>query len=238
MANNRTTWIANRGLMSRESHGDAALAWRPMARPKTDVREKLLAATLDYVAAHGVGELSLRQLARGIGSTHRVLLFHFGSKEGLLAEVVSAVERQQRDFMEELTAAEPPRSAIDQVRSMWERVSDPSLAPYVRLFFELSGQALQGRERTERLLDSLVGLWLEPLPAMLERRGAPKETAAEDGRIVLATVRGLLLDLLATGDRAAVDRAMERFLHYWETTWNAQAPRKASPRRARARAAG
>jgi AcrR family transcriptional regulator len=193
-----------------------------MARPKTDVREKLLAATLDYVATHGVGDLSLRQLAAGIGSSHRVLLFHFGSKEALLAEVVAAVERQQRDFMEQLTAADAPRSAIDHVRRMWERVSDPALAPYVRLFFELSGQALQGREHTEQLRDSLMGLWLEPLPAMLEQGGAPKETAVEDGRIVLATVRGLLLDLLATGDRAGVDRAMERFLQYWEITWSAQ----------------
>jgi AcrR family transcriptional regulator len=204
-----------------------------MARPKTDLRERLLAATLDYVATHGVGELSLRQLAAGIGSTHRVLLFHFGSKEALLAEVVSAVERQQRDFMEELTAADPTRSAIDQTRLMWERVSDPSLAPYVRLFFELSGQALQGREHTEQLLDGLIGLWIEPLPAMLKRGGAPPATAVEDGRIVLAAVRGLLLDLLATGDRAGVDRAMERFLTYWEVTWAAQAK---TPRRRRAQA--
>jgi len=208
-----------------------------MARPKTDAREKLLAATLDYVATHGVGELSLRQLAAGIGSTHRVLLFHFGSKEALLAEVVAAVERQQRDFMEELTARGGAHSAIEHVRSMWERVSDPSLAPNVRLFFELSGQALQGREHTEQLLDSLIGLWLEPLPAMLVQGGAPKETAAEDGRIVLATVRGLLLDLLASGDRAGVDRAMERFLQYWEVTWTAQATGKALRRRPRARAA-
>jgi AcrR family transcriptional regulator len=205
-----------------------------MARPKTDVRDKLLAATLDYVATHGVGDLSLRQLAAGIGSTHRVLIFHFGSKEALLAEVVAAVERQQRDFMEELTAAEAPRSAIEEVRLMWKRVSDPAMAPYVRLFFELSGQALQGRENTEQLLDSLIGLWLEPLPAMLVQGGAPEAAAAEDGRIVLATVRGLLLDLLASGDRAGVDRAMERFLQYWEVTWKHAPAVPARGRRARA----
>jgi AcrR family transcriptional regulator len=204
-----------------------------MARPKTDARERLLEATLDYVATHGVGEMSLRQLATAIGTSHRMLIFHFGSKEALLAEVVAAVERQQRDFMEEITAADATGPAIEHIRQMWQRVSDPSLAPYVRLFFELSGQALQGREHTEQLLDSLIGLWLEPLPEMLRRGGAPAATAVEDGRIVLATVRGLLLDLLATGDRAGVDRAMERFLTYWDVTWAAQAKQ---PRRPRARA--
>ncbi|MFT4083205.1 MAG: TetR/AcrR family transcriptional regulator [Nocardioides sp.] len=201
-----------------------------MPRPKTDTREKLLAATLDYVATHGVGELSLRQLAAGIGTTHRVLLFHFGTKESLLAEVVSAVERQQQQFVEDLSAASS-QSAAEQIRVVWRRVSDPALAPYVRLFFELAGHALQGREHTGGLRESLVGLWLEPLPAMLRRGGVPKQTAQQDARIVLATVRGLLLDLLATGDRDAVDRSMERFLQCWEIAWTTRAPRKASARR-------
>ena len=74
-----------------------------MARPSTDTRERLLAAAVDYAAEHGLADLSLRSLAAGLGTSHRMLIFHFGSKEGLLVEVVRAVEAQQRALLEGMT---------------------------------------------------------------------------------------------------------------------------------------
>lgn len=55
-------------------------------------RERLLAAAVEHVAAHGVGDLSLRRLAAALGTSHRMLVYHFGSREGLLVEVVREVE--------------------------------------------------------------------------------------------------------------------------------------------------
>ena len=86
-----------------------------------------------------------------------------------------------------------------------------ALRPNHRLFFEMVGQALQGRPGTEGLLANLVEPWVEPVIDAAERVGLPPEAAAADVRLYLATARGLLLDLLATGDRAAVDAAMRRF---------------------------
>jgi hypothetical protein len=44
------------------------------------------------------------------------------------------------------------------------------------------------------------------------RLGGPPETARADARLSVAVGRGLLLDLLATRDRAAADEAFARFI--------------------------
>lgn len=73
------------------------------------------------------------------------------------------------------------------------------------------GQALQGRPHTTTLLDRVVDSWLEPLTDLYRRDGVPPRVARSTARLSIAVTRGLLLDLLATGDRKAVDEAMEQF---------------------------
>ena len=67
----------------------------PANEPPSEAKARLLAATIDYVAANGMTDRSLREIAAAIGTSHRMLVYHFGSKEGLLVEVVSAVEAEQ-----------------------------------------------------------------------------------------------------------------------------------------------
>jgi AcrR family transcriptional regulator len=158
-----------------------------------------------------VSDLSLRELAAAIGTSHRMLLYHFGSREGLLVAVVRAVEAAQREFLAGFVA-EPALSAADVMRRLWQRLADPALWPNERLFFELYGQALQGRPGTTALLEGIVDSWVEPFTADAVRRGLPPETARAEVRLGVAVMRGLLLDLLATNDRPAVDAAFERHL--------------------------
>ena len=65
----------------------------------SQARERLLAAAVDHALDTGIADLSLRQLAAAIGTSHRMLIYHFGSREGLLAAVTQAVEEQQRAAM-------------------------------------------------------------------------------------------------------------------------------------------
>jgi AcrR family transcriptional regulator len=177
----------------------------------TDPKQRLLDAAIDHVAANGVGELSLRRLAAAIGTSHRMLIYHFGSKEGLLVEIIRAVEQAQRDALRQLELT-PGSTLADIGRTFWRRLADPALWPSERLFFEVYGQALQGRPGTTALLDRIVEDWLDPLAELLTRFGLPREQARATARLGVAVSRGLLLDLLATGDRAGVDAAMERFI--------------------------
>jgi AcrR family transcriptional regulator len=163
-----------------------------------------------YVEAHGIGDLSLRQLAAAIGTSHRMLIYHFGSKEGLLLAVVRAVEHEQLDALRALEL-DPALSESDMMRSMWKRLTAPRMWPKERLFFEVYGNALGGRG-TE-FLDEVIEAWLKPVAAeLMRRRGITLAAARAEARLRLAVVRGLILDLLTTGDRAGVNRAHEQFI--------------------------
>jgi AcrR family transcriptional regulator len=177
----------------------------------TGARERLLAAAMEHVAEHGVGNLSLRGLAAALGTSHRMLIYHFGSREGLLVEVIRAVEARQRAALAELLLDEDAPPA-ETMRRMWRRVADPALWPNERLFFEVYAQALQGSPHALPLLDGIVDLWVEPLTRIAVANGLDEARARAEARLGIAVTRGLLLDLLATQDRAAVDAAMERYI--------------------------
>jgi AcrR family transcriptional regulator len=174
-------------------------------------RDKLLAAVIAHIQRTGIADLSLRELAAAIGTSHRMLIYHFGSREGLLVAVVQAVEAAQRAFMADLFA-DPEASRADVMRAMWQQLIEPSLWPNERLFFELYAQALQGRPGTQGLLDDVADSWVRPAADEAVRRGYDRDQARADARLGVAVVRGLLLDLLATRDRAAVDAAFERYV--------------------------
>ena len=177
-------------------------------------RQKLLDAVVAHVSEHGMREMSLRDLARAVGTSHRMLIYHFGSREGLLVAIVDANEKAQRASAAAVLAGgdTPP---LDVLRRLWDRLADPSMWPSERLFFELYGQAIQGRPGTVALLDGIVSSWTEPAAAVLHSHGAAPADALNRARLDLAVVRGLLLDLLATGDRAGVDGAMRLYLDEW-----------------------
>jgi AcrR family transcriptional regulator len=174
-------------------------------------RQRLLDAAMEHVAQHGIGELSLRGLAAALGTSHRMLIYHFGSREGLLIEVIRTVEEQQRAALFEMLR-DPEAPPAETMRTMWARVADPALWPNERLFFEVYVQALQGSPHAVPLLDGIVDLWVEPLTRIAVEQGRPEAEARAEARLGVAVVRGLLLDLLATQDRAAVDAAMERYI--------------------------
>ena len=176
----------------------------------SQARERLLAAAVEQAMRGGIADLSLRELAAAIGTSHRMLLYHFGSREGLLIAVARAVEEAQR-------AAEPGWGITPaEARRGWQHFSDPKLWPQERLFFELYSHALLGRPGTEGFLETAVEPWITYIAAQLAEAGADQATARADARLGVAITRGLLLDLLATGDREGATEAFERYLQYAE----------------------
>jgi len=78
------------------------------------------------------------------------------------------------------------------------------------------GPGTPGPARDAGLLDDVVDAWVEPIAAYAIARGGTADTARADARLGIAVTRGLLLDLLATGNRAAVDAALERHIVQYE----------------------
>lgn len=173
-------------------------------------REHLLQAAVEHFAEHGVGDRSLRSIAAAIGTSHRMLIYHFGSREGLLAEVVAAVEARQRDTLAAL-AAQPGADPRASVLRFWTAVS-AAARRYGPLFYELAAHAMQGQAHAARLRDTLVEPWLEPLAALLHQAGVDSAQSTTLARLGLGTARGLLHDALLTGEFAQADAAMAAFV--------------------------
>jgi len=174
-----------------------------MPRPPDEARKReLLDALLTALGRDGIGQRSLRDIAESVGTSHRMLLHHFGSREDLLLGVVEEVERRQTT-----TLASLPEDPADAVAAMWADLRRPELRPFERLFFECYARGAQGEEPFTRLLPSAIGGWIEAA-----RAHAPGSADDATIRLGLAVTRGLLLDLVATDDEAGVDAAAARFV--------------------------
>jgi AcrR family transcriptional regulator len=174
-------------------------------------RDALLARAIGHFAEHGVGDTSLRALAEAIGTSHRMLIYHFGSRDGLLAAVVDIVEQGARDTLARMVAeAKDDPDPLEAGLRYWHLVTDEALV-YGPLFFELSSHAMLDLPYAAGLRERLVSTWLVSLEAMWTARGVPRLAARQQARLDLAVSRGLLHDLLLTGDRRAVDRAMQQY---------------------------
>lgn len=168
-------------------------------------REQLLARVLAWFSEHGVGDTSLRTLAAGIGTSHRMLIYHFGSREGLLGAVVEAVERTEQDALLELVATH--EDPFEAGAAFWSRVADRAEV-FAPLFFELSSHAMRGEPHAEALRRWLSTGWVDTAHAAYLRLGLDDARARTLALQSLAMTRGLLFELCATGDRRGVDAAM------------------------------
>lgn len=169
-------------------------------------RQDLLAAVVDDLMREGLRDRSLRDIAAAVGTSHRMLIHHFGSRHGLMTAVVEAIEEDQKRFMESLDG-----ESGDVAAAMWQRLRDPQLWPAERLFFECYARALQGEEPFARMLPGAIDDWVERTATLAGTRDVPPALARARARLGLAVFRGLLLDLVGTGDQGGVDAAFEAF---------------------------
>lgn len=165
-------------------------------------RRRLLDALVDEFAGGGVGDRSLRDIAAAVGTSHRMLLHHFGSREELLIAVVAEVERRQMGLLPKL-----PASPAESFAAMWTDLRRPELRRLERLFFECYSRAAQGEQPFTRMIPGAVDGWLREVEA-----NAGMSYDRTTARLGLAVTRGLLLDLVATGDEAGVDAAARAFI--------------------------
>jgi AcrR family transcriptional regulator len=176
-----------------------------------DPKQQLLERAIGYLTEHGIGDISLRELAAALGTSHRMLIYHFGSKEGLFLAVVQEAENRQRRLLANLFGGDTADFAAS-ARRFWQQLRSPELAPLERLFFELYGQALRGRGYALPILAGFIDSWIQPLIPALMAAGLSAPEARAEARLGIAVGRGLLLDVLATGDVAGADEAYERYL--------------------------
>lgn len=170
-------------------------------------RRELLDKAFAYVTRNGISDLSLRPLAAEIGTSPRVLLYLFGSKDGLIREIMAVARRTE---VGAVTGDDPPGTPVD-LRRLWDWLAAEEHRPILRLFLEGYVRSFQdtgeGGGPWRGYATTAVSEWLALL-------GGSAEPGADDGSTTLdlAVVRGLFLDLAATGDVERTTAAFTRYL--------------------------
>lgn len=173
-------------------------------RPQPQIREALLAACTDHALAHGLPD-RLEPLVVASGTSARVLLYHFGTRDGLFRAVLQEGRRRQLEVWGDLLRVRPDEAWTVTLQRAWTAMRGPDGQPYVRMFSQL-------RESTEQQLwpdfrRAATTDWLGPLDDGLRSIDRPGLAT-----LVLAVIRGLLMDLDATADTARADQAFADFV--------------------------
>lgn len=178
-------------------------------------RAALLERVTQYVLENGLHDLSLRPMAEAVESSPRMLLYHFGSKEELVATVLRSLRDRQIKRFDAMRRSD--MFTLEAVcGAAWATISDPSFEPYLQLFFEAYSISLRDPSRFPGFHESLVEDWLDFLSEPLIAQGNTRAQARRQATIILAGYRGFMLDLAATGDRRRINAAFEKWLEYVE----------------------
>ena len=182
------------------------MAGRPVDHER---RAELLDRVVDYTVEHGFNDLSWRPIAAALDVSPTTLVHRFGSKDQMLQDVLGRL--RERIFAAIGEASDQRPGLAGAARAVWERTSDPQRDAEFRLFFAVYGRALQAPQQFSDFLDHVVADWMNSLRDAQGPHTDPS-TATRQATLIIATIRGLLLDLLATGETTRVQEAAEHFL--------------------------
>jgi AcrR family transcriptional regulator len=173
-------------------------------RPQPQIRQRLLDVCADHALQHGLPD-RLGPLATAAGTSPRMLIYHFGTRDQLLRDILGRARSRQVEVFTDLLRPRPDEAYPVTLGRAWSAMTGPQGQPYLRMFTRLhdtAGEPLWPGFRRTATTD-----WLAPLEDGMRTLGRP-----ELGTVVLAVIRGLLMDLDATGDAARTTRAFDAFL--------------------------
>ena len=157
----------------------------------SDRRQVLAEAATDYVLEHGLLDLSLRPLAAALGTSDRMLLYHFKDKFDLVATVLHVSNDRSVRGIRELR---PSRDVRQAVLDLWSVVSRPDQARCGRLYVEAAALGVLGTEPFATVVGEANEVWLGALADHLVASGMRAADAGRAARLVEAAFMGFQLD--------------------------------------------
>jgi AcrR family transcriptional regulator len=173
-------------------------------QPQPQIKQRLLDACTEYALEHGLPD-RLEPLADAAGTSNRMLIYHFGTRDGLLREVLGQARRRQVETFTDLIRLRADEPYPVTLARAWSAISGAEGKPFLRIFTRLNESA--GEPLWPGFRRSATTDWLTPLETGMRSLGRP-----ELATVVLAVIRGLLMDLDATGDTERTRRAFDDFL--------------------------
>jgi len=155
-------------------------------------RDDLLDAVTDHVLEHGLIGLTLRPVAAAVGTSDRMLVYHFGTRDGLVSAVVAASTARSVAALNELPATDGVQLAVER---LWTAYLREPLAAGHRLYIQAAATGLIGREPWRTITRESNASWTRALRDYLVRSGAPTRRAARIVTLVDSSLMGFQLDL-------------------------------------------
>jgi AcrR family transcriptional regulator len=185
-------------------------------RPNPQRKHDLLDEIVVYLGETGIGDLSLRPLAKCLGTSTYTLTYQFGSKDQLVADAVRHALELRRQSVAELAVEGAPPAEL--VRRLWSWSTHPPNLRLVRMLLEATtlahSQPAVFGDVGQQVVSQGVGL----LSDAIVRAGSSPAIASRVATQAYGTLVGLQMDLMATGDRERVDLAVEELCHSLEPT--------------------
>ena len=200
------------------------------ARAPSARQQELLDRAYQYALEHGLADLSLRPLAAAVGSSPRVLLFLFGSKDGLVRALLGRARDDELALLRQARLGRPgaaqhgpdrPRPGdaagglAAAVAATWEWLSAPAHYPLLALWAEAYAHSLTEPDGPwAGFARQTVGDWLAVLAASQSPSRRRSAAGAAERTLALSVLRGALLDLLATGDSERATAAVDQYIAF------------------------
>jgi AcrR family transcriptional regulator len=161
---------------------------------------------------HGLANLSLRPLAAATGTSARMLVYHFGSKERLIAAAMAEVRARQQKLAQEWIRRHPTASFEDFLGMVWSWVSAPEHEAYLRLFLEVLGRGIGETEHFSEFSRTTFDDWVSWVERRFRAAGRPAKDARALAVLTVSTIRGLALYHVATKDKPGAKLALRAFI--------------------------
>ncbi|MFD8423362.1 TetR/AcrR family transcriptional regulator [Streptomyces sp. NPDC059466] len=195
-----------------------------MSRPADPAKRRdLLEQVRAYMIRNGVADLSLRPLAQALGTSDRMLLYYFGSKERMVAEALAMYERRPLLRARRLlTTADSPRDPAGLRRFMeetWQQFSNPELRATLPLYLEIMAAGLLHPERYGPVMRDVMSEWTRLLTSVFRELGMTEARARTETTLLLDATFGLLIAPLTNGDWDRADAAFHTLLDRLEPGW-------------------
>ncbi len=178
---------------------------RPAAEQR---RADLTTATLRYLARHGLDGFSLRGLAAQLGTSARMLVHYFGTKEALLDRAFAEHRRLMLTAFASTAGADLATSA----RQSWHNLTAPEWRDHYAVMFALMAASLADDHPYRDVARHCVTDWINAVTEHLVAMGHDPHIAARDATVVVSGLKGIALDLMVTDDQARCGAAAEALI--------------------------
>jgi AcrR family transcriptional regulator len=197
-----------------------------MPRPPDPAKRRdLLDRVREYMIRNGLVDLSLRPLARALGTSDRMLLYYFGTKERMVAEALALDERRPllraRSLLGAVDADRDPAWLRGCMREVWQRLSAPGLRAALPLYLEIMVTGLLRPDRYGPVMRDTLTEWKGLFASAFCEMGLPEARARTEAVLLVDACAGLVVGALADGDWDQADAAFRVLLDRLEPGWRA-----------------